>query len=178
MIINIHSKHEYFDQQLSIETKEFNQLKDEFMEFIHCYKNSASRYDRTCSVSRVWISDSHINYIIDDVFENNRYIKRSYDDILSPLQYSLVFICLFNIFCMIIIYKNPTTYFCISILFAIICVWIQGEFQIEDKPNVYYTLVISVGILFFSVFLLIKILFILSNIMFYHRMKTILNKPL
>jgi len=176
MMIDIHSKHEYFNEQLQIERENLSKFKEELIKTEHYYRYNVSNDNITCLAcwSPIWELD--FDYIINHVLENNRHIKQLYDDTISPLQRLLTLICCFNTMCVVIIFKkNHTSYFFTSSLFTTICVFIYGEFFIRDKPNVYYTLITGVGIFLFSCFLLIKILLTLLNVLHYQRMKDILT---
>ncbi len=141
----------------------------------HDCKSHVNLNNKACQ--KCWLCNSSYDYdqIINLVLENNRHIKKSYDDTLFPLQALLIFICSFNTICITMIFKEPITLFLTSILFTSIWVCINGEVLIQDKPNVYYALVISLGIFLFSLFLLIKILITLLKIVEYQRMKDILT---
>ncbi len=175
MMINIHSKHEYFSVQLQIEREQLDKFKNELIEQKSCYSNNIRKDDMTCQKCWWPVLDLNFNHIINHVLKNNKHIKRSYDDTLFPLQRLLIPICLFNTLCITIIFKEPIKLFLTSNLVTIICLCIYRELFIEDKPNVYYTLITGVGILLFSVFLLIKILLTLLNIIYYHILKNILT---
>ncbi|CAF4522829.1 unnamed protein product [Rotaria sp. Silwood2] len=175
MMENIHCKHEYFKKQLKIEREELNKLKDELVGLRYYYGHNVSKHDMTCQKCWFPILDLNLGYIINHVLENNKHIKKSYNDTLLPLQCLLIAICFLNTICIMMIFREPFKLFLTSNLFAVICLSIYGEIFIKDKPNVYYTLIIGVGILLFSLFLLIKILMTLLNIIYYQRMKDILT---
>ena len=171
MMIDIHSKSEYFHEQLQIEREEINRYQQELREL----RDNTGNNNIACK--KCWSSLNYFDFdhIINHVLENNRRVKKSYNDTLDPLQHLLINICLLNTICIVIIFKKPSKLFYTSNLFTIICLFIHGEILIEDKPNVYYTLIVGVGIFLFSLFLLIKILITLLNILHYQRMKEILT---
>src|ERR1700722_7737404 len=104
MMINIHSKHEYFNEQLQIETKQMNRLRKELFDLKVYYTHNISKNDITCQKcwSPIWNLD--INYTINHLLKYNLPIKKWYNDTLLPLQYLLILICLFNTICMTIIF--------------------------------------------------------------------------
>ncbi|CAF0991224.1 unnamed protein product [Adineta steineri] len=175
MMIDIHSKHEYFREQLQIETEQMNRLKNDFLRLKHYYRDDVNKDDITCQKCILPVFDIDSDYIINHLLKNNLPIKKLYNDTLLPLQHLLIFICLLNTICMTMIFEKPIKLFLISRIFRIICSFICGEFFIEDKPNVYYTLIAAIGVFLFSVFLLIKIFLTLLNIIYYHTMKNILR---
>jgi hypothetical protein len=174
MMVDIHSKSEYFHEQLQTERQKMNRYQQEFREL----RDNISNKDIACQ--KCWSSLSYLDFdhIINHVLENHRPVKKAYNDTLDPLQQLLIFICLFNTICLVNIFKRPSTLFYTSHLFTIICLFIQGEIFIKDKPNVYYTLIMGVGIFLFSLFVLIKILITLLNILHYQRMKEILTSDI
>ena len=106
--------------------------------------------------------------------ENNRHIKKSYDDVLFPLQFLIIFISYLNIISTMITFKKPIGMFLVSNLFAIISLCIQGERFIADQPNVHYTLFTGVGIFLVSIYVLLKIL----TIVHYQSMKDIFKEDI
>lgn len=60
--------------------------------------------------------------------ENNKSIRKSYGDTLSPLQYLLIQVCLINMISIILIFKELIRLFILSNLFVIINLFIHGEF--------------------------------------------------
>ena len=56
-------------------------------------------------------------------------------------------------------------------LFSYVCIYNYRKLFIKDRPNSYYTLVISIVIFLFSFFLLIELLTTLLNIMDYQRIQ-------
>lgn len=175
MMIDIHSKHEYFREQLQIETEQMNRLKNDLLHLKHYYRDDVNKDDIICQKCILPVFDIDSDYIINHLLKNNLPIKKLYNDTLLPLQHLLILICLLNKIYMTMIFEKPIKLFLISSLFGIICLFIHGEFFIEDKPNVYYTLIAAIGVFLFSVFLLIKILLTLLNIIYYHTMKNILR---
>ncbi|CAF3868505.1 unnamed protein product [Rotaria magnacalcarata] len=175
LFTDIHSKHEYFREQLQIETEQMNRLKNDLLHLKHYYRDDVKKDDIICQKCMLPVFDIDSDYIINRLLKNNLPIKKLYNDTLLPLQHVLILICLFNTICMTMIFEKPIKLFLISSLFGIICLFIHGEFFIEDKPNVYYTLIAAIGVFLFSVFLLIKILLTLLNIIYYHTMKNILR---
>ncbi|CAF4883741.1 unnamed protein product [Rotaria socialis] len=172
MMVNIHSKHDYFKKQLQIEAENLNRFKQDLLRTQNDTLNH-KKNNQTCV--QCWFLDLMLNYnyIFNYVLEKNRHIKKSYNDTLYPLQHLLILMSFFNTILIMIIFKEPIEIFFISNLFTITCLCLYGEFFIEDKPNVYYTLIIGVGLVLFYFYIRIKIILTLFNIIVYQRMKNI-----
>ena len=175
MMIDIHSKHEYFNKELQIEKQKILRLKENIEELRDNHTFNIDINNKTCQKCSRWIDCFDFNYIINHVLENNRHIKSLYNDTLLPLQDLLIGICLLNTMCIVTIFKKAIKLFLISILLTILCLLIYAEVFIEDKPNVYYTLITAVTIFVFSIFLLMKIHLTLLNIIQYKKIKDILT---
>ncbi|CAF1450051.1 unnamed protein product, partial [Rotaria sordida] len=175
MMLNVLSKHEYFNEQLQIENEKLNRFKQKIIDIESDHGYSIRKNDITCNKCSLHIWKLDFDYILNHIVENNRYIKKSYDDTLYPLQCILSLINCVNTICIMMIFKEPIKLFLISNLLTIICLSIYGEFFIENKPNVYYTLIFGVVLVLFSCILIIKILLTLFDIIVYQRMKNILT---
>jgi len=174
-MVDVHSKHEYFNEQLQIEEEKLNRYKKELIKTKNYYRYNVNNNNITCKKCSSLIQKLDFDYIINHFLVNSRQIKQLYDDTLYPLQCLLILICCFNTTCIVIIFKEPTKLFLTSNLYTIICLCIYAEVFIKDKPNAYYTLITAVVIFLFSCFLLIKIFLTLLNILHYQRIKDILT---
>ena len=56
------------------------------MELKYYYAHNVNKDDMTCQKCWFSVLDLNLNYIINHVLENNKHMKRSYDDTLFPLQ--------------------------------------------------------------------------------------------
>ncbi len=175
MMKNVHSKHEYFDEHLKKERDHLNTMKQKLFELENEARNNLHTGDLVCH--QCWYSIYKLDYnsISTYVLENNRHIKKSYDDTLSPLQNLLIIIYYVNTYSMSMILETPFRLFFVSTLLAVINICIQGELFIANAPNVYYTLTIGISIFLFSIFLLLKITITLLTIVHYRIMKNILT---
>jgi hypothetical protein len=172
---NVHSKHQYFDEHLKIEKDKLNTFKQNVIQLKKDAGDNLDTNDIVCHKCWDAIYDLDFNYILSDVLENNKHIKKSYDDTLSPLQYLLIAICFINTILITMIFREPVRLFLLSNLFVIINLCIHAEFFISDTPNVYYTLILGICIFLFSIFVLLKILSTLLTIFYYLIMKNILK---
>ena len=82
--------------------------------------DNLGRNDIVCRKYWHEIYDLDFNYILSDVLENNKHIKKSYGDLLSPLQYLLILICFINTFLITLIFKELIRLFILSNIFIII----------------------------------------------------------
>jgi len=175
IILNVHSKHEYFVEHLKKERDQLNTIKQQLFQL----KENASTnlYKNGPDCHKCWYSIYKLNYysIFSYISANNKPIKKSYDDTLHPLQHLLIAIYYVNLYSMGLIFKTPFRLFLLSTLFAIINVCIYGEIFIADAPNVYYTVIIGICIFLFSIFLLLKMIITLLTIVHYQIMKNILS---
>lgn len=135
--------------------------------------NNLNTYDPTCH--QCW----HSIYALDDncissyISRKDRPIKRSYDDIVLPLQNLLLLMYHVNLFSMVSIFKEPFLLFCLSTFLSVMNVFIQSELFTAVAPNVYCTIAVSGCIFLFSIFLLLKMMVTLLTIIHYGIMKTI-----
>jgi hypothetical protein len=111
MMENIHPKHEHFKQQLKIEREELNKLKDESVGLRYYYGHNVSKHDMTCQKCWFPILDLNLSYIITHVLENNKHIKKSYNNTLLPLQCLSIAICFLNTICIMMVFKNHLNFF-------------------------------------------------------------------
>ena len=174
MMKNVHSKHEYFNEHLKIERNELNTLKQKLIQLKEDAGKNIDTNDIVCHKCWYSIYRLDFDYILSHVLENNKHIKKSYNDTLTPLQYLLILICFINTISITVILKEPMRLFILSNLFVIINLGIQGEFFISDIPNVYYTLIIGIFIFLFSMFLLLKLMITLLMIVHYRIIEDIL----
>ncbi|CAF0882394.1 unnamed protein product [Rotaria sordida] len=175
MMKNIHSKHDYFNEHLKKEREKLNTLEQKIYELKQIAGHNLDMYDIVCH--KCWSSIYNLNfdYVISHALENNKPIKKSYDDTLSPLQYVFIITCFINTISITLIFKEPVRLFLLSNLFIIISLCIHGEFFISNVPDVYYTLINGILIFLFSAFVLLKILMTLLTIVHYRIMKNILT---
>lgn len=176
MMKDVYSKHQYFDENLKKEREKTNLLKEKLFQL----KEDARQNINTKDIERhkCWYPFYKLDYdyLISNVLENNKHIKKSYNDILFPLQYLIILLSYLNIISITITYKKPIGMFLVSNLFAIISLCIHGEFFIADLPNVYYTLIVGVGIFLFSIYVLLKILNTILTLIRYRSMKNIFKE--
>lgn len=135
--------------------------------------NNLNTYDPTCHQCWHSISALDDNCISSYISQKDRPTKKSYDDIVFPLQNLLLLMYHVNLFSMVSIFKNPFLLFYLSTFLSIMNVWIQSELFIADAPNVYCTLAVGGCIFLFSIFLLLKMMVTLLTIIHYRIMKTI-----
>ena len=175
MMKNVHSKHEYFDEHLKKERDQLNTIKQSLLQLKEDARNNLDINNSVCR--QCWHSIYKLDYnsISAYVSENNRHIKKSYDDTLSSLQNLLIIIYYVNTYSMSMILETPFRLFFASTLLAVINLCIQGELFIANAPNVYYTLTIGICIFLFSIFLLLKITITLLTIIHYRIIKGILT---
>jgi len=175
MILNIHCKHEYFDEHLKKERDQLNTLKQKLLEVKEDARINLKKDDPDCPQCWYYIYRLNYNSMSSYISKHNQPIKKSYDNTLFPLQDLLIVIYYLNTFSMTMVFKTPFRLFFLSSLFAIINLCIQAELFIADAPNVYYTLTIGICIFLFSIFLLLKIMITLLTIVHYRIMKNILT---
>lgn len=175
MMINVHSKHQYFDENLKIEREKLNTFKQKLVQFKEDAQKNIDTNNIVCWKCSYSISKLNYNYIISTVLENNKHIKKFYDDTLFPLQYLLILICYISMISMMVIFKKPIRLLLLSNFFAIINLCIHAELFIADALNVYYTIIIGICTFLFSIYVLLKILIILLTIVHYRIMKDILT---
>lgn len=173
MARNIYCKHGYFDENLKIEREKLNRIKENIFQLKEEVGNNLFK-DRNCH--KCWYSLWQLNYnsIYAYISSNNKPIKRSYDETLSPLQKLLMGLSYVNIHLMTIIYIKPCRLFFLSIFLAIVHLCIYSELFIDNTPSIFYTLTIGICIILFSIFLLFKIMIDLLMIVHYQSMKKIL----
>ncbi len=107
MAQNIYSKHGYFDENLKIEREKLNRIKENIFQLKEEVGNNLLKFDPNCH--KCWYSLCQLNYnsIYAFISSNNKPIKRSYDETLSPLQKLLMGLSYVNIHLMTIIYIKP-----------------------------------------------------------------------
>lgn len=152
----IYLKNEYFSQALAIERdqtlrykKELSQLPHQLM--VYCRVRNESCDEWTFLVKK--LTSKQIFRII----ENNRHIKEEFNQALFPLQFLLICLCLCNNILILIMFEKALALFFVSNILCIICLSIHGEFFIRDRPSVYYTLIIALFIVLFTIYLLFKV---------------------
>ncbi|CAF4312711.1 unnamed protein product, partial [Adineta steineri] len=91
-MVYIHSKHEYFREQLQAETEQMNRLKNDLLRLKHYYRDDVNKDDITCQKCILPVFDIDSDYIINHLLKNNLPIKKLYNDTLLPLQHLLIFI--------------------------------------------------------------------------------------
>jgi hypothetical protein len=178
MMKNVHSKHQYFDENLKTEREKINTLKEKLIQLKEDARNNINTNDIVCY--KCWYSfyELNYNYLIFHVLENNKHIKKSYDDTLFPLQYLFILISYLNMISITIIFKRPIRLFLLSNVFASISLCIHGELFIADVPNVYYTLIVGICIFLFSIYVLLKSLIAILTVIHYRGIKNILKNEL
>jgi len=174
MAQNIYSKHGYFDENLKIEREKLNRTKENIFQLKEEVGNNFLKSDRNCH--KCWYSLSQLNYnsIYAYISSNNKPIKRSYDETLSPLQKLLMGLSYVNIHLLTIIYIKPFRLVFLSTFLAIVHLCIYSELFVDNTSSIFYTLTIGICITLFSIFLLFKIMIDLLMIVHYQSMKKIL----
>lgn len=172
---NVHSQHEYFQENLKIEREKLNEMKQNIFGIKEAARTNLFETGQDCY--KCWSSLLRLDY--DSIYSyielNNKPVKKSYDDTLSPLQRLLIGIYFLNTCSMSTIYIQPFRLFFFTTFLAIVNICIYAEVFIDDRPNVYYTLTIGICIFLFSIYLLFKIVVQLLMIIHYQSMKKILR---
>ena len=167
----ISTKAEYFDQQLLAERIEILQRKNEFNEFFDDFKSNWHKQNKSCQQCQTLfyqLNPKHILRLID----KNQPIKNEHDDILWSLHYLLVLLCLTNNFLVLFVFGKALEFYIFSNILLIISVGIYAEFFIEERPNVYYILVIAGLINLFTISLLFQAFNNLLAVRHYQKWKT------
>ncbi|CAF1355741.1 unnamed protein product [Adineta steineri] len=175
MMKDIHSKHNYFNENFKQENEKLKILEQKVYKLKQIAKDNLNIYNPVCQQCWSLICDLDFDYITLHLLENNKPIKKYYNDTLFPLQYIFMIICVVNTISIIWIFKKPFQLFVLSNIFLIISLSIHGEFFISNTPNIYYTLINGILLFLFSMFLLLKILMILLFIVHYRMIQNILN---
>ena len=168
---NLYSEREYFHENLKIEKKKINRMKEEIFELKEAAQNNLFKTGIDCY--DCWHSLLELDY--DSIYSymalTNQSVKKSYEERLSPLQKLLIGLSFGNIYLMMSIYIKPVRLFIFSVLLCLINLCIYGEIFLGDQPNVYYPLSIGISMFFFSIFFLLKILLDLLMIIHYQSIK-------
>ena len=170
MINEIYSKGEYFRRELQIEQDDIRHQKKEFAELFGDSERQGNPNDLSCRRCFSLISQIHIREIF-RILDNQEYVKHEYNQSLLPLQSILIVLCLLNNLSIQFIFKQALKLFLLSNLFLLLCFGIYAELFIEDQPSVFYTLIIAVFILLFTISLLFHVAKTFVIIRHYQRMK-------
>lgn len=175
MINDIYSKDEYFRRELRVEQDDIRHQKKEFAELLNDLERQRNPNDLSCRRCFSLISQIDIRQI-SRILDNQQYVKYEYDQCLLPLQSILIVLCLFNNLSIQFIFQQALKLFLLSNLFLLICLGVYAEFFVEDRPSVFYTLIIAVFIHLFTMFLLFHVLKTFVIIRHYqHMKKTLIN---
>jgi len=174
---DIHSKHQYFHENLQIEKEKLIVLRKDISQFETDVANGFYTFGRDCY--KCWLSLDKLNFqsIYSSMEFKNKPIKKLYDETLYPLQRLIILLSHENIYVMMIIYIKPFRLMFFSALLYVLTVCIYAEIFISDKPNVYYTLTIALCTFVFSILLVFRILIDLLRIVYHQSVtKTLRSK--
>lgn len=155
MVHQISTKVEYFQRQLLAERIDILRRKDEFREFLNDFKSHLHKQNKSCQQCQTLLYQLNPEHILRFIAKNQP-IKNEYDETLWPLHCLLVLLCLTNNFLLLFVFEKDLKLYILSNILLIISVGISTEVFIEERPNVYYTLVIVVIIIFFTISLLFQ----------------------
>ena len=155
-IKDIYSKNEYFSRELAIERDQILRYKKELSQLPHQLIFHCRVTNESCEEWNFLLKELNSKQIF-RIIENNQHTKEEFHQVLLPLQYLLVCLCLFNNILILITYEKALKLFFFSNILCIICLSIYGEFFIKDRPSLSYTLIIALFIVLFTIFLLFKV---------------------
>ena len=156
MINEIYSKDGYFRRELQLEQNNIQHEKKEFQQMLDDLRRQRNPNDLSCR--RCFFLSAHIDLRqIYRILDNHQHVKQEYDECLFPLQSMFVLLCLLNNALIIVIFDQASRLFLLSNAFLLLLFGIYAELFIQDRPSVFYTLVIAVLILLFTMYLLFQV---------------------
>ena len=157
MIKTIYSKDEYFHRELKIEKENIFQQKKQLEQLLDNWKSQRYSTDVSCRRCSSFVTQIDRQQIF-RILDNQQHMKEEYNQTLFPLQFILIVLCLLNNIFIILIFENALQLFLLSNLFLTLSFGIYAEFFIQERPNVYFTLLIALFILLFTIFFLFQVI--------------------
>lgn len=174
MINEISSKDEGLRQQWLFKQEKILDQKRNLYKVLIDFKSTSDQRTKSCGKCFDLISKFYSKQLF-GIYEKNQHIKEEYNQALLPLQYLSAFLCLMNNFLILIIFEKSLKFYFLSNVLLILCLCIYAEFFLPDQPNVFYTLFISWSIVLFTIYLLMKVFYMLLIIEHYQSMDHLRN---